>query len=556
MYVAPAGVAYTQGTLARVGNWSRVEDALVFAIHGNDWASWVFQVSAVTPSNQTISFSRGGHQEARGAPSGHQFYVANLLEELDDPNEWYLDWRARRLYFMPNTTSSSSTPPTDFVAAQVPCLISITGTPTRPVRAVTITGLTLSYTSSTFLRDYEAPPGGDAAVHRGGAVYLEGTEGVLIHACVLTQLGGNAIVLSDYNLLCNISQNEVSWVGENGVVSIGSVELMDGVSDRRQPTQTTMDNNLVREIGVYTKQVAPFFQALSRASTVSRNVMFNVPRAAINTNDGFHGNHTIEYNVLFNCVRETGDHGPINTWDRQPYLTEARDGVGRAGLDQHWSYIHHNVLLNNYNSYYPIGQSCPRPFPPPPLHTLPHTPTSYLPTSTIHHPLLHSLPPPSRPPLSLRPRRWQLLLGGLVQLPDLRRQEELPRSAPPPPAPHAKPHPTPPQAPPNLFSPPFSPPTSFTVLSLRWCVRSFQVGPRRDLRVSRHQVRAGPRCVHRRPGAAAGPIWLGRGVGQQHLRHVRHRRGVRHLELRGHASVHAAAGRQPVLHTDGVQCDV
>ena len=55
----------------------------------------------------------------------------------------------------------------------------------------------------------------------------------------------------------------------------------------------------------------------------------------------------------FNTVRETIDHGPINTWDRQPYLTVARDGV-TPSLDQHWSVIHHNVMYQNYNSYYPI----------------------------------------------------------------------------------------------------------------------------------------------------------------------------------------------------------
>ena len=312
MYVTPAGVVWGEGAFPRARNWTRVEDALVFAIHGNDWASWVFGVGWVDVGNRTIGFSAGGWQEARGAPSGHQYYVANLLEELDEADEWYLDRAARRLYFMPNT--SAAAPLTaGMVAAQVPCLISITGTVTRPVRAVTITGLTLSYTSSTFMRDYEAPPGGDVAVHRGGAVYLEGTEDVLLHANLLTQLGGNGVVLSDYNLRANISQNELAWLGDNGVVAIGSVEGMDGVSDRRQPTLTTMDGNLVREVGIYTKQVAPFFQAVTRASTVSRNVMFNVPRAAVNTNDGFHGNHTIAGNVLFNCVRETGDHGPINT---------------------------------------------------------------------------------------------------------------------------------------------------------------------------------------------------------------------------------------------------
>jgi hypothetical protein len=37
--------------------------------------------------------------------------------------------------------------------------------------------------------------------------------------------------------------------------------------------------------------------------------------------------------------------GPINSWDRQPYLTDAME-AGVPSLRQHNSYIHHNVLFN------------------------------------------------------------------------------------------------------------------------------------------------------------------------------------------------------------------
>ncbi len=47
--------------------------------------------------------------------------------------------------------------------------------------------------------------------------------------------------------------------------------------------------------------------------SVIDNVCYNGPRAHFNINDGFYGQNWIEGNVLFNAVRETGDHGPINT---------------------------------------------------------------------------------------------------------------------------------------------------------------------------------------------------------------------------------------------------
>jgi hypothetical protein len=87
--------------------------------------------------------------------------------------------------------------------------------------------------------------------------------------------------------------------------------------------------------------------------SVIGNLMFNMPRASVNVNDGFYGNHTISWNVMFNSVRETRDHGPINTWDRQPYLTDAVQS-DLPSVWQHQSYIHHNTLFDNYNTNWPI----------------------------------------------------------------------------------------------------------------------------------------------------------------------------------------------------------
>ena len=52
-------------------------------------------------------------------------------------------------------------------------------------------------------------------------------------------------------------------------------------------------------------------------STIRGNVFFNGPRAGINANDGFGGGDVISRNLVFSTCRESGDHGPFNSWDRQ-----------------------------------------------------------------------------------------------------------------------------------------------------------------------------------------------------------------------------------------------
>ena len=78
-----------------------------------------------------------------------------------------------------------------------------------------------------------------------------------------------------------------------------------------------------------------------------------VPRAGINFNDGFGGGNLVKLNLGFNMVRETGDHGPFNSWDRQPYLTKVKDGM-TPSLEPAVSNLTANFLLNNYHGTFPI----------------------------------------------------------------------------------------------------------------------------------------------------------------------------------------------------------
>ena len=67
--------------------------------------------------------------------------------------------------------------------------------------------------------------------------------------------------------------------------------------------------------GVHEKQSSAVFIAKSALTSVRANVMFNLPRAAINVNDGAMGGHDIANNVIFNTCRESG--GAASYWIRR-----------------------------------------------------------------------------------------------------------------------------------------------------------------------------------------------------------------------------------------------
>jgi hypothetical protein len=100
---------------------------------------------------------------------------------------------------------------------------------------------------------------------------------------------------------------------------------VDG-TDGERPYNTTVRGCVAREVGLYEKQSSFFVQAKTAGTHLVGNVFFNGPRAGINANDGFGGGDIIEQNLVFSACRESGDHGPFNSWDRQPFLTTYAHG--------------------------------------------------------------------------------------------------------------------------------------------------------------------------------------------------------------------------------------
>jgi hypothetical protein len=108
-------------------------------------------------------------------------------------------------------------------------------------------------------------------------------------------------------------------------------------------------------VGVFVKQSSAVFQALAGLSKIRGNVMFNGPRALVCFSDGFLGGDALQGNLLFNAVRESGDHGPVNFWDRVPYLHDLGQAGGGFGstrtLDR---VVDKNFVLATYASQAPL----------------------------------------------------------------------------------------------------------------------------------------------------------------------------------------------------------
>jgi hypothetical protein len=158
--------------------------------------------------------------------------------------------------------------------------------------------------------------GADWATPRSAALEFSGVEGATVTQCNFSTLGGSAILWSGYVRNSTVANSSFSWLGGTGVLAVGDDDWGDATAGD-YPLHNSIDGCLFYEIGVYAKHSAAYAEFVAGAVTITRSIIFNVARAGIGLNDAMGGGNVIARNLLFSTVRESSDHGPINTWNRQ-----------------------------------------------------------------------------------------------------------------------------------------------------------------------------------------------------------------------------------------------
>ena len=350
----PSGITPKSGALPN-GPYKHPEDATFFVWRPARWANWMFNIDSYDAASGEYTFGHGGFQGARGSDSGGDWFVQNVFEELDAPGEYFFDTREKKLYVF-NNESATDYPKGTFIVPQKKILVNVTGTQWKPVKNHKLSGIRFAHSAITYMEPHGVPSAGDWALERMGAVFVEGAENFEASGCDFDRLDGNAVMISGYNRHATIKDSTFQYIGGNAIAAWGYTNETSGDNhpqagvdgtDGNHPRYTTVLSNVAREVGLYEKQSSFFVQAKTAQSTISGNVFFNGPRAGINANDGFGGGDELSHNLVFSTCRESGDHGPFNSWDRQPFLTNVR--TGKPSMQMEWRDIHHNFFMDNYS---------------------------------------------------------------------------------------------------------------------------------------------------------------------------------------------------------------
>ena len=275
----------------RPKRWVGENDAWVEGYWFRDWAEQRHKIESLDVEKHIISVAPPYHDY--GYRKGQWFRGFNLLSEIDEPGEWYIDRQAGILYFWP---------PGELDRARVevsmaPGLFTLTDT-----AHVILRGLLL-----------EAARGTAITIRRGQQCRVEG--------CTIRNLGNHAVTIFDGK--------------ENGVVGCdmygmggGGIYLVGGDRKALAPAGHYAENNHIHHFGRWDRMYRPGLFLSGVGLRASHNLIHDAPHSAIL----FGGNdHLIEFNEIHNVCQESHDCGAIyagRSWTLRGHVIQ-------------YNYLHH-----------------------------------------------------------------------------------------------------------------------------------------------------------------------------------------------------------------------
>ena len=275
----------------RLSRWAGAPDAWLWGTWFHDWADSTTAIERIDVDARTI---KAKHPTMYGMREGHRFYVFNLLEEIDEPGEWYLDRSTGMLYVYP--PSDPETSRVELSVHEGP-MVQMTD-----VSHVVLRGLTFE-------------------TSRLNGIEMSGGEGCLIAACTLRRLGGTGVIVqggrSHGVLGCDIAA-----MGRGGVIIEG------GERRTLTPGGHFVENCHIHDFSRIDRTYTPAVRILGCGNRIAHCLFNDSPHHAIR----LEGNdHVIEYNEVHSVVYEMDDQAGLDIFYNPTY----RGNVAR------YNYWHH-----------------------------------------------------------------------------------------------------------------------------------------------------------------------------------------------------------------------
>jgi hypothetical protein len=268
----------------RHARWTRAEDAWLFGYFHFLWADATIKIGSIDPAARTVTTAEAYHYGGRGMDTrqGIIYYAFNLLEEIDQPGEWYLDRTKGVLYLYPPSDPRSSVIEIGMLSAPMITL--------DRVSHVRFEGLVL-----------------DLARYNG--IHCTESQHCLFAGCTVSRMAGNGITIQG-GQANGLLGCDIHTLGRRGV------EVIGGDRATLTPAGHFVENCQIHSFARIDRTYTPAIQLEGVGNRVAYNLLHNSPSSVmrIEGND-----HVVEFNEVHSAVRESDDQGAIDIFRNPTY---------------------------------------------------------------------------------------------------------------------------------------------------------------------------------------------------------------------------------------------
>lgn len=294
----PFVIGYTD-TENHTEKWTEetVKNMMIGGFLSNDFSCQHMQVASLDAASKTL-VTKGGCNYAPGA--NKRFYFWNMLEEIDQPGESYIDRENDIVYFYPAT---------DMENAEI--VVSTMGKKMLVVNQgsnIIFRNLGFEYTRET------------AAEVTGNNITFDG--------CTIAHTSGTGMIVSGIgNTIENCNIYDCGYGG----INISGGDRVNLIS-----SENVIRNNRIHDVGRVKETYSPAINVSGMGVTMTHNELYNNASQII----GMTGNdHLIAYNNIYDAVLESADQGAVY-WGRNP---------SELGIRIMYNYFHD--MENDYGGY-------------------------------------------------------------------------------------------------------------------------------------------------------------------------------------------------------------
>jgi Right handed beta helix region len=256
---------------SRPERWGQARDIWMEGFWGSTYADFHLPVAMIDPSSKTVQFA--SQPSTFGIGANRSYFAYNLLEEIDQPGEYYVDRSTGMLYVWPTSLPASS------------ILVSM----------VEDTLLQFYETNYVTLRDLVIE------TSRGALVRIDSGSQNRLERCVLRNAGQHAVSINGWNN--GLDQCTIADAGESGVL------LQGGIRASLTRAYNFVTNCVIERTGRIAMSYFPGIDFRSGCGNKAiHNLLRDMPHSAIL----FSGNdHLIEYNEITRVCEFTSDAGAV-----------------------------------------------------------------------------------------------------------------------------------------------------------------------------------------------------------------------------------------------------